>query len=231
MKSLFLTSLSFSFLALVSACGGVTVDYTMRPVSQPIRLQVGQELRSATITTFSVSVDSATLQDGDNVLGEVIAEQEAATVENSDSSLAFSQGRVIPGIIDRLVVTFGDASPDTAKQADNQALSGFAFLVEGTIDIDPNVPGEETPLLIRIKAPEEPVALLLPKTNIEDENTQLSIDTPFSLQSFLNLADYAPLKNGDSIFIDDETNPDAAQEIQDNLKAALSIPTTLGIDD
>jgi hypothetical protein len=222
MKSVTRTALSLSFLALASACGAVDVDYQITPLSQTIQLQVGQELRSATIETLSTTIETATLRDGAEEFENIFEQQEAATVDDNDPLLLFTRANVKPGTIDNLVVAFGDASIGTAQEADNEELAGFAFALRGTVDIDPNVPGEETVLLVRIKAPEFPTTLEFTRTEIPDRSAQVFLNTVFDLEAFLALSDYAPLVDNGAVVIDDRTNPEAALEIQSNLSAALS---------
>lgn len=216
MKTTKILSLAAAF-GFLAACGEGTgeIEFELAIGNDNIRtinVNVGGETRTATVNEFTVTLDAGFVEEAEDVFA--FFETKEVFDFGAEREVEFEQAfEVEPIVFNEIGVKFGNADAAIAGQIGDADFEGNSLRIEGTIDLDPNVAGEETTFIARIPAPLEDEGEVEFAVDVPvEEGKEIKAEVVFELEALFAGIDFIDLViiNNELIIDEGDANNAAA---------------------
>lgn len=227
------TTHTLAFLAsagLFAACGGGTgeIEFELALGNDNIRainVTFGAETRTATINDFTITLDEGFVEEAEDPF--FFFEEKEVFNFGAEREVEFEQAfEIEPILFNEIGILLGDADAAIAAEIGDADYEGNSIRMAGTIDLDPDVAGEETTLIVRVPAATLEEAEFEFAVDVEVEaDKEIKAEVIFELEAFFAGVDFEPLIAVDGVLVLDADNVDnaaAVLQIQANLEGAMT---------
>lgn len=176
----------------------------------------------ATITEVALTLDVAFLEGPREV---VVFNEKTLLDFGPDEAISFEiESRI--GRYSKAGLIFGNADDTIAGFVGDPLYEGASLRLAGTVDLDPNAPGEETPWVALIPAPLGRELQLFQEFELKS-GEQIVVAVGLDLQALLDGVDFAALiLNANGVIIIARNDPNNAAEVEileSNVEGAFSL--------